>query len=366
MMMVGKGLWISVVLAVMVAGCTTDQPAADTFDRKAMLTGMADKLIIPGYKALLDNTRLLEQQAQNLPASVDAATVDLMRATLRQTMLLWQDVVAFDFGPAEGLYGNLSVNVGTFPCSAQKIEQAIANGDTTQQDFNRDKRGIYAVEYLLFHAASQEVAAELSGTGGQNRRNYLSRIAHLLRQQVETVYQAWTTGYRTEFLAKDGTDAGSSTTILFNAMNIGYELIKNYKLGIPLGLRAGQAGPEPTRVEAYYSGMSMELIRRQYDAIFRIWSGTDYQGVSFNGFEEYALSAVNGSQLVAGTHSQADSVLKAFAAIPPTMPLSIMVTDNPQPPTALQTELQKLTRFFKSELSSLLGIYITYSSGDGD
>mgnify|MGYP007059449494 CR=1 FL=1 len=32
----------------------------------------------------------------------------------------------------------------------------------------------------------------------------------------------------------------------------------------------------------------------------------------------------------------------------------------------LHTEMQKLTRFFKSELSSLLGISITYSSGDGD
>jgi hypothetical protein len=35
-------------------------------------------------------------------------------------------------------------------------------------------------------------------------------------------------------------------------------------------------------------------------------------------------------------------------------------------PTAAFDELQRLTRFLKSELSSLLGISITYSSGDGD
>jgi hypothetical protein len=46
--------------------------------------------------------------------------------------------------------------------------------------------------------------------------------------------------------------------------------------------------------------------------------------------------------------------------------MSELIRSNPQALVALHTEMQKLTRFIKSEMSSLLGISITYSSGDGD
>jgi uncharacterized protein len=43
-----------------------------------------------------------------------------------------------------------------------------------------------------------------------------------------------------------------------------------------------------------------------------------------------------------------------------------LVAQNHPTVDALHTELQKHTRFFKSDMSSLLGIAITFSSGDGD
>jgi hypothetical protein len=42
------------------------------------------------------------------------------------------------------------------------------------------------------------------------------------------------------------------------------------------------------------------------------------------------------------------------------------VQSAPTAATNFHTELQKHTRFFKSDMSSLLGLAITFSSGDGD
>jgi hypothetical protein len=42
------------------------------------------------------------------------------------------------------------------------------------------------------------------------------------------------------------------------------------------------------------------------------------------------------------------------------------IQTSPQALIDIHTELQKNTKNFKSEMSSLLGIAITYASGDGD
>jgi hypothetical protein len=59
-------------------------------------------------------------------------------------------------------------------------------------------------------------------------------------------------------------------------------------------------------------------------------------------------------------------VINARLAACGTGRLDSLITTNPQPAIDLHTELQRHTRFFKSDLSSLLGLTITYSSGDGD
>ena len=74
---------------------------------------------------------------------------------------------------------------------------------------------------------------------------------------------------------------------------------------------------------------------------------------------------VGGNELLALTAEQVAVVDAKFNALP-NIKLANAITQQFQLVDDVHTELQKSTRFYKSDMSSLLGIAITYSSGDGD
>ena len=364
---IAKQSGLILLLSFLLGGCpSADNGVPDSFDRKAMLSDLASKLIVPSYSALNSTLDKLQNAVDQFTLAPSKESLDNVRDIWKASALQWQDVVSFDFGPAETLYGNLSVNAATFPADSAGIEAFVTASDTTLQNYERDTRGLYGIEYMLFAFSDSTTVQQFAGNMGKLRGAYLRSITRKLNADVKQVYQAWVSGFEADFISRNGTDAGSGTSQLFNAMNIGYELIKNYKLGIPLGLRAGQSNVEPNKVEALYSGLSMSLIDRHYHAVMRVWEGRSFEGAKILGFKDYLQVVPNGPQLVTETDKQAAAVEAALLAVPTSSALSNQIVSNPQPAIALHTEMQKLTRFLKSELSSLTGLAITYASGDGD
>jgi len=129
-------------------------------------------------------------------------------------------------------------------------------------------------------------------------------------------------------------------------------------------LRPGQTQAEPKLVEAFYSkSMSLKGAKYHFEQIKTIWLGPE-NGIGFKG---YLRTVSGGVALIESTENQfavVDSVFSRF--IVETEILSELVAENDERVILLHTELQRLTRFLKSELSSLIGIAITYSSSDGD
>ena len=134
---------------------------------------------------------------------------------------------------------------------------------------------------------------------------------------------------------------------------------------MPLGRRAGQTQSDPKLVEAYYSKESILFLKAHFENIERIWYGKTLNGQDGIGFEEYLMSIEGGEAIVLETKAQLEEVKKAVELLP-NEDLQTQITSNPTAVNSLLTEMQKLTRFFKSEMISLLGITITYDSGDGD
>ncbi len=355
----------AILASLILMGCPSDKSTpSDVFDRKAMLTDVADNLIIPAY-ALVDNANVaLRIAVEQFTAQPSEPALSECRNAWKMCVFLWQRASPYNFGPAEGLYGNLRENIATFPANADSIEKYIVAADTSLQNFNRDTRGYYGIDYLLF--SGDVTSVTLRFQGDVNRRAYLRAIVRDVEQRNSTVYSTWISAYRNEFISRNGTDAGSSTSLLFNHMNMSYELAKNYKVSLPLGKIAGQTQIEPGKVEAYYSGYSIALLREHYATIMRIWRGETSDGASIVGFKEYLESVPGGDRLIVDTELQADSVSMALEAFSDDESLSAIIINQPGRLEPLYSGMQKFTRFIKSELSSLIGIAITYSSGDGD
>jgi len=361
---------VAVVVLLTASSChdAGNGTAIDTFDRSAMLRGVADNLIIPAYRTVDDEALGLTQLSVTFVDNntVSLFTLDTLRSAVRTLTLHWQAVITYDFGPAEGPLGSLVANVSTFPANAAQIEAFIALNDTSFQSFQRDTRGLASLDYLLNNGTAEEIRLRFDGQANRNRRNYAKALANAIYADIHAVYIAWTGPYRQQFIDRSGTDAGSSVSLLFNSLNIGFELLKNFKIALPLGKRAGQIAAEPTKVEAFYSGASLLLARAQFDAAVNMWFGRTVEGDTFASFRSYLKTVTNGERLIADTETQITAVENAYTALGESVPLSTLVSTNPAAVEPLYKELQKLTRFWKSEMSSLLGISITYSSGDGD
>lgn len=336
----------------------TGGPATQGFDRGSMLAFYADQHIQPAFDSLSNAAQELHSRLLGLAAQPSPVQLGELRAAWSRVYFHWQKAAVFNLGPAaeQGLRKRMSEELGTFPVSETKINNYLNAGDTSFANFDRDSRGLFAIEYLLFAGYEVDALNRLAQTPA---RNYLLALSNRFRSETARIASEWR-AYRSEFVGNTATSAGSPTVQLYNEFLLSYEGLKNFKLGLPLGLRMGQTQAEPQKVEALYSGQSLLGINRQMQALEAFWRGNNSTG-----FRAYLLASTGGEELVNRTEAQL-RIIEARIAACGTGRLDSLITANPQPASDLHSELQRNTRFFKSDMSSLLGLTITFSSGDGD
>ena len=351
------------LLLALLLGCDDTETGPSTeFDRADMLSNLADDIILPRLQAFQTEASELDAAVEVFAQNVSAENLASVRTAWTEAAENWQYVSAFGFGPGDLTLGPIGSVLGTFPADASAIEQAIASQDFSLNNFRRDVRGLYALEYLLYGPLpNQDNTLSLyQSAEGADRLAYLQSVSENLSTSVNDIVDEWNGEYRTAFIENDGTSAGSSAAQLFNAFSQDFEVLKNFKVGLPAGNRPGQTSAEPAKVEAYYSGMSRQLLDDHFASVVNLWEGGDGPG-----FREYLQSVEGGPALVQATEEQIIQVEQALATLPD-QPLPQLIEQDATSVDNLYTELQKLTRFFKSDMSSLLGIAITYNSGDGD
>ena len=342
-------------------------PVGQGYDRKAMLEFTAKNTIIPLYGDMYQAVKSFESTLQSFAENQNEQNALELRNSWRRMAEAWQYVVFFDFGPAQMSDGSLFQNIGTFPASALKIESSINAKDTSFRNFDRDSRGLYALDYLIF---KDSVSFIQSIKDQPFKLAYMKAVSRNIVTRVETVLNQWQGVYGTAFINNDGAQAGSSISELYNAFVFHFEVMKNYNLGLPMGKRAGQVSSEPGKVEGYYSGFSTALLQAKYTALRHLWFGyarlSLATSLSANGFKEYILSVENGPRLAQDTELQWNVIGTGISTIDAQVPLHTMIIGQSSQLEQIFLEMTKHTRFIKSEMSSLLGISITYASGDGD
>ncbi len=359
---------IFTALSVLLWGCdhgggTDPEPG---FDRGPMLENYADKLIIPAYQALAVESQVLLEQVEQFTADPQANGLSSLRQQWRETIESFQYAAIFSFGPAETAFGVIYENLGTWPVDTSLLLDFIIQGDSSLSNFDRDTRGLLGMEYLLFGGSDEQV---LSSFADPSRAAYLRAVARDIHEEATRIQNAWAGDYRSTFVESVGTSAGSSTSLLYNNFVLGFERLKNFKLGLPLGLRPGQVSTEPQLVEARYSHISLDLLKLHLDAVEQTYYGRELYVSALRdgqGFDDYLQTISGGPALLASTQEQLAAVKEVLAQVPTDRSLADLIAEEHTSVLNLHTALQRLTRFFKSDMSSLLGISITFDSGDGD
>jgi predicted lipoprotein len=342
-----------------------------SFDKSGMLANIGDNLIIPAYadfKISVDSLKLVTDVFISAPT---ASSLDNLQSSFFRCYSQFQWVSTYEFGPGETEFIRNSLNV--FPCDTVEMNGKIAAGNTnfsTVADI--DVKGFPALDFLLYGYHLND-AAILSlfttDANAGNRKSYLNAIVAELKSKTDIVNTGWNASggnYISTFKNNTGSDVGSSIGLLVNQLNFDLEILKNARIGIPLGKRSlGVALPEKS--EAFYSGLSVELALQHINNIENIYLGRSRSNNDGPGFDDYLthINARYGSgSLNEAIKSKLSSAKVKLTAIPG--PLSSAVINNASVVDAAYLELQQLVILLKVDMTSALGVSITYVDNDGD
>jgi predicted lipoprotein len=332
---------------------------SSSFDRKAMLTNVSTNIILPSYTAYQAGTVTLDAAVTTFNTTPNATNLTALQNAFVATYKLWQSASEFNFGPAAD--ANLGVNTNTYPADLNQINSNITAGSYNPQLLaNLAAKGLPALDYLLFGTGADNTAILAQFTTDSkaaNRKTYLAALSAELKTNMTTVLNAWNSTYKNTFVNSTGTDGSSSTSYLVNQLIYDYELLKNYEIGVPAGSQS-MGTTFPTTVQAYYSKISLHLAVLHIQAVQNL-----YLGGSGLGLDDYLIK-VGSSSLNDNIKAQFTTSLTKLNGL--TDPLSANIISNPTSLSSTYTELQKLTVLLKTNMTSALGIAISFGDNDGD
>jgi len=346
-------------IAIIFSSCKKDDEPE--FDRQALLDNMATNVIMPYYQTLNSSLILLHTEATEFVANPNSSTLTDLRVQYLATNTAYQHCSMYNFGPAMD-YG-IKAALNTFPTDSSKIETNISAGTYTVGSLsNTTAIGFPALDYLLYFGTDAEIITKFtSDSKAANRKNYLTDLTSKMKAEFQPVLDQWNGTYKTTFIAADGNDVGSSCSYLLNEFIQDLELLKNARIGIPSGQQTGGA-TLPQYVEGYFSNKSMSFAKDQLDGLKIAFTG----GTGI-GFDDYIMD-VEGEEvttsLATNINQQIEICFSKMALI--TNPLSTEVNTNFAAVNTLYLEIKKLLVYCKTDMTSMLGILITYQDNDGD
>ena len=349
-------------IAFLLTACEEDMgsnPCESDYDQQALFQNLADGAILPAYAEMETSAVALDEAAQEFAGAPSTATLTVLRDAFRMAYLDWQAVAQYEFGPAEERA--LRATLNNFPLNAQALENKIAAADYDFTNPNTFDKGFPALDYLLYGIGDGTEAAIADQYSDGAYADFLTAQTAYILAAVSDVREAWAKGYRDEFISNTGTAAGTSLSLVINALNEHYETIKRERIGVPSGVvTLGFTNPE--KVEARYSGLSLELAIAATEAAKKFYTGSN--GAGLDDYLEAVNATKEGESLNARILAQFDAALAALAEIDG--PLQEAVEENNEVTVTAYNELTKQIVNIKTDLPSVLCVSITYVDNPSD
>lgn len=341
-------------------------------ERRVALRGATEQVIVPTYTELAARTAELWSLLDELASSPADADLVAIRQAYLDVRAPLQESSAFGFGPAVELHAVATIDQS--PIDAAKLDAELASANELTPEHLRtlgaNKRGLHAIEYLLFPDTDPDVEAALlaSDLSGERRRQFASVAAQLVADGAEALRAAWdpeSGGYARQFDEPGGPDSVSSSVqagldTLLNETVVLTELIVKVKLGKPLGTATG-GKLEPAAQESERAGASLSDIASNLRGIRNIYFGARERSAEPN-----LAGLVRAKSPSADLHARAalDAVDAALGAVP--VSLTQALNEDPETVTAVYEAIKALKRVFATEVLSSLGASLKFSDNDGD
>lgn len=326
-----------------------------------------------------------EQLATDTAVLATAPTADGLQAarqTFRRAMASWQVAEAMRFGPAapKNVPGGQDLRDHIYSwalvsrCAIE--EELVARGyeAPTFPTSLINRRGLYALEYLLFYEGADTICPATSKivTGGTwaalteddrlaRKRGYAAAAAADVLRRAQALVTAWKPegGNFVSVLetAGPGNAVFHTTQAALNAISDALfyveKEVKDMKVAGPLGLRDCTAATCPELLESAFAGLSKANIAGNLIGFRRISEGcgADGQGLGLDDL----LEAIGSGALAATLREKTAAAQAALDAMEEPDLKEALVADLPSV-RALYDTIKGITDVLKTELLSVLDL----------
>lgn len=366
----GKKFFLVLIVISVIVACSSsssdDNPGGggdgDGFNRAALLTNLADNIIIPAFQDLNGKLNTLKADKENFVTTPNQTNLDALRMSWLAAYQVWQSVEMFNIGKAEAILYGFQMNV--YPTSTLDVEANIASGsyDLTHPN-NNDAVGFPAVDYLLFGLGSDDTSI-LTKYSDEKYSTYLSDLINQMQVLTETVLNDWTSTYRDTFVNSTENTATSALNKFTNDYVFYFEKgLRANKIGIPAGNFS--ATPLPEKVEGFYSKVySKTLSLNSIDAAQNLFNGKAYAtsgtGESFKSYLNY----LDRSDLVSVLNTRFDNARQKLQVLDDNLYQQVK-SDNTLMTQAYDA-LQMVVVSLKVDMLQAFNISVDYVDADGD
>ncbi|MDO7138727.1 imelysin family protein [Algibacter lectus] len=364
-----KKIFLAVITLTFIVGCSSssssdDSPSVspDNFDRGALLTNLADNIIIPAYRDLSEKLTTLTADKDAFIADVNQTNLDNLRASWLEAYKVWQHVEMFNIGKAEELTYSFQMNI--YPVSTTDVEANISagNADLTHVN-NNDAVGFPAVDYMLYGVADSD-AAILTKYEDDKYKAYLSDLVNQMESLTETVLTDWTSSYRATFVSSTSNTVTSSLNKFVNDYIFYFEKsLRANKFGIPGGVFS--TDPLPEKVEAFYNQEVSKTLALEALAAFQNTLNGTYYSASATGesFKTY-LTELERTDLSTLLNTRIDAARAKVNLLDDNF-YSQVNSDNVKMTEAYDA-LQLVVVSLKVDMLQAFNVSVDYVDADGD
>jgi len=360
----------------------------EPFSKAAFLKQVAD-CAVARYQDFELHAAALDEAAKANVAAPSDASADAAKNAWLAANASWQVAEMFRFGPAartadeDAGAQELRDQIYAWRFGARcPVETALVNKLYASSNFGSSlisNRGLGAVEYLLFYPGSDNQCPDYSAINksgswaalgatetATRKRAYAEAVAADVLENTRKLLEAWDPAhgnFRQKLTQPGSGSVYPNEQAALNAVWHGIfyveKEVKDYKLGIPLGVSECAIGLCPEALESRFANVSTANIRQNYLGFRRLFQGCgrNYTGL---GFDDW-LDAIGASDLRGRMLTALDGAQQAIDALDP--PLEVSVTQNTDRVWAVYTALKQLTDLLKSEFVTVLDLELPAGAG---
>lgn len=178
------------LLTVGFTGCGKENAELE-FNSDQCIQNFADKIILPSYQNLNENSQILHQNTIVFCQIPTDSLLNVLKQNWYSTREKWELTEAFLFGPVSTL--EIDPSIDDWPLNYVDLDsvmkQSVALSTSYVSALPTSLKGFHAIEYLLFGKSGKKSVADFK----PRELEYLLSLTEVLSNNTKQLFDAWST-----------------------------------------------------------------------------------------------------------------------------------------------------------------------------